>query len=131
MSLPEVTPRVEWKVKAATAGSYIGGVLALALLQIASDGAVTALVRSALPPSVALFVLPLLPTAITFATAWITRHTPRESGISDVVDDRIEALAETLGDNLRGELTEAIDARLPVDNEIARNTVRTPSPRQR
>jgi len=77
---------VEWKVKAATAASYVGGVVALFVLHLLSDDTFVTTYSSYLPVGVSTFVLPLLPAVITFGAAYITKHTPRSAGISPEVD---------------------------------------------
>ncbi|MFJ9427611.1 holin [Streptomyces sp. NPDC101249] len=65
---------VEKKVTAATAGTFLGSTGLLAVLEAARDN--TALVGW-MPSGLAPFVLALVPTAITFVSGWVTRHTPR------------------------------------------------------
>lgn len=101
MSAPVPAPSggVEWKVKAATAASYVFGVVALWLFQLLGDASFVDSYSSYLPPTLSAFVLPLVPALAAFGAGWITKHTPRSAGLGDNVDaviaERIEvALAE-------------------------------------
>ncbi len=72
--VPAGRPPVEWKVKAAAVGSYLGSVGVLAVLQaVNSDLSLL----DWLPDWAETIVIPLIPTAITAAAAWGARHTPR------------------------------------------------------
>jgi hypothetical protein len=95
------TPGVEWKVKAATVASYVGGVVALFVLQLLSDG----YLLDYMPTTVGTFVAPLIPAVVTFAAGWITKHTPRTSGLGVDIDallaDRVGYLADEVETRLR------------------------------
>jgi hypothetical protein len=67
---------VEKKVSAATAGTFLGSTALLAALEAARDNAELV---GWMPPSLAPFVLALVPTAITFVSGWAARHTPRST----------------------------------------------------
>ncbi|GGX01827.1 holin [Streptomyces chryseus] len=65
---------VETKVKAASIASYLGftGLLAI-LVTVQDDAGIVA----GLPDVIEPFVLSLIPAAITFASGWKAKHTPR------------------------------------------------------
>lgn len=65
---------VEKKVKAAAAGSYLGGVAVLEVLESVKDNP---LLLSSLPDWLEPFVLSLVITGVTFVSGWVARHTPR------------------------------------------------------
>jgi hypothetical protein len=64
---------VETKVKAAAVATYLGLLALLAVLNGVTDADLIA----GLPDVVEVFVAPLLPTAVTFVTSYLARHTPR------------------------------------------------------
>ncbi|MEV8552552.1 holin [Streptomyces glaucescens] len=66
--------RLEKKVSAATAGTYVASTALLAGLEAVQDNAELV---SWLPPALAPFVLALVPAAISFVSGWAARHTPR------------------------------------------------------
>ncbi|SDM46124.1 hypothetical protein SAMN04487981_101595 [Streptomyces sp. cf386] len=66
--------RVEKKVTAATAGTFVGSTALLGGLEAVRDNAELV---SWMHPGLAPFVLALVPTAITFVSGWVTKHTPR------------------------------------------------------
>lgn len=84
------TPAVEWKVKAATAASYIGGVVGLALLQLLTDGTYLYVV----PEPYTTLLAPLIPAIVTFVAGYLTAHTPRTSGLGVDVDAAVAARVE-------------------------------------
>lgn len=116
MSSPvPATAGVEWKVKAATAASYVGGVVALFLLSLLSDVTlVEAYATNYLPAGVATFVLPLIPAVVTFGAAYITKHTPRTAGLGTEVDTRILEVADRLEAVLESRVREHV-APAPTD----------------
>lgn len=67
--------RVERKVKAAAAATYLGSTGLLAALEAVQDSPG---VVSWLPDWVEPFVLAVVPTGVTFVSAYQARHTPRE-----------------------------------------------------
>lgn len=69
------TVGVERKVSAATFGAYIAGVLGLAVVDALNTN--QDLIIAGLPGPVAWFVAPLVPTAVTFLSGYLARHTPR------------------------------------------------------
>lgn len=76
MASPTVPPKVETKVWWATAGAYLAGVAALAVVN-----AVTAndneLLIAALPDALEAFILPSVPAVVSFIAGWAAKHTPR------------------------------------------------------
>lgn len=68
--------RVESKVWWATVGSYLAGVVALAVVN-AVTGDDNALLLAALPDAIEPFVLPVVPAVVSFIAGWAARHTPR------------------------------------------------------
>lgn len=68
--------KVEAKVWWATAGAYVAGVAALAVVN-AFTGDDNALLLASLPDAIEPFVLPVVPTVVAFVTGWLARHTPR------------------------------------------------------
>lgn len=68
------TTPVEKKVTAASAASYVASTGLLAALAAVQDN--DRLVEW-MPDAVAPFVLALVPTALTFVSGWVARHTPR------------------------------------------------------
>lgn len=73
MTSPYAPAPVEKKVTVATAGSYLGGVALLAVLNAIS----TIDLITALPPVAQVFIAPLIPTLVTFVGGYVARHTPR------------------------------------------------------
>lgn len=68
------TAPVEKKVTAAAAATYLGSTAVLGTLTAVQDHhELVGWMPGALSP----FVLALVPTAITFVSAWATKHTPR------------------------------------------------------
>ncbi|MET8401380.1 holin [Streptomyces sp900116325] len=65
---------VEKKVTAASVGAYLASTGLLAILAAVQGD--TRLVGF-LPDAAAPFVLALVPTAITFVSGWVTKHSPR------------------------------------------------------
>lgn len=80
---PANTRAVEPKVKAATVGSYLAGVLGLALVN-AFTGNDNELIVAVLPDWVEAFVLPIIPALVAFLASWNASHqwrvNPRASG---------------------------------------------------
>jgi hypothetical protein len=68
-----VAAPVEAKVKAAGIATYLGLAALLGVLNAATDINLV----SGLPDVIEVFVAPMIPTAITTVTAYMTRHTPR------------------------------------------------------
>lgn len=66
---------VEKKVTAATAGTFLGSTALLSVLEAARDNAELV---GWMPSGLAPFVLALVPTAITFVSGWVAKHTPRD-----------------------------------------------------
>jgi hypothetical protein len=68
--------KVETKVWWATAGAYVAGVAALAMVNAftADDNA---LLLAALPDALEAFILPSVPAVVSFITGWLGKHTPR------------------------------------------------------
>jgi hypothetical protein len=64
---------IETKVKAASLGSYLGGVLLMAILNAATNVNIIA----GLPDWLESLLAPVLTTAITFLSGWAAKHTPR------------------------------------------------------
>jgi hypothetical protein len=71
--LPEKPP-IETKVKAATAATYLGVAALLAVFGVISDNP---LLISGLPDWVEALIIPLVPTLITFLSAYNANHTYR------------------------------------------------------
>lgn len=90
VSTKPAVPAVEWKVKAATAASYVGGVIGLALLQLLTDG--TFLYY--LPEPYTTLLAPLVPALVTFVAGYLTAHTPRTSGLGADVDAAVAVRVE-------------------------------------
>ncbi len=68
------SPMLERKVKAAAAGSYLGSVALLAVLQaVNSDLSLI----DFLPDWAETILVPLVPAAITTVAGWAAKHTPR------------------------------------------------------
>lgn len=67
---------VEKKVTVATAGTYVASTGLLAALETVQDHAELV---GWMPSGLAPFVLALVPTAITFVSGWVAKHTPRET----------------------------------------------------
>jgi hypothetical protein len=65
---------VEKKVTAATAGTYVASTGLLAALEAVEDHAELV---GWMPAGLSPFVLALVPTAITFVSGWVAKHTPR------------------------------------------------------
>ncbi len=74
MSKVKVKAPIEAKVKAMTLASYLAGVALVAVIQAISD---TPSMIAFLPDWIETITLPLLPTALTAATGYKARHTPR------------------------------------------------------
>lgn len=70
------TAKIESKVWWATAGAYVAGVVALAIVN-AVTGDDNALLLAALPDAIEPFVLPIVPAVVSFITGWAAKHTPR------------------------------------------------------
>jgi hypothetical protein len=68
-----VAAPIEHKVKVSTAGAYIAGVVGLAVVSSLTPANVIPF----LPAWASALVAPLLPAAVTFASGWIAKHTPR------------------------------------------------------
>jgi 4-hydroxy-L-threonine phosphate dehydrogenase PdxA len=68
------TAPVEKKVTAAAAAAYVGSTALLGGLTAVQDHHELV---GWMPGGLTPFVLALVPTAITFVTAWMTRHIPR------------------------------------------------------
>lgn len=65
---------IEKKVTAASFAAFVASTALLAALTAVQDaGSLVDWMPTALAP----FVLALIPTAMTFAAGWVTRHTPR------------------------------------------------------
>lgn len=64
---------VEWKVKVASAATYLGFVALLAVLNAVAD----ANLITELPDVAEVFLAPVLPTLITFVSSYAAKHTPR------------------------------------------------------
>lgn len=65
---------VEKKVTAATAAAYVGSTAVLGALTAVQDHhELVGWMPGALTP----FVLALVPTTVTFVSAWMAKHTPR------------------------------------------------------
>ncbi|MET8818441.1 holin [Streptomyces rochei] len=67
---------VEKKVTAATAATFVGSTALLGALEAVRDNSELV---GWLPPGLAPFVLALAPTAITFVSGWVAKHSPRTS----------------------------------------------------
>lgn len=68
-------PIIETKVKASTAGSYIGALLLMALADgVQNEGS---LILGGLPDWLEPFIVALLPAVVTFATGYLAKHTHR------------------------------------------------------
>lgn len=67
------TGPVETKVKTATAGSYLGGLTLLAILNGVND---IELVKS-WPDWAEIIFGPIVPSLVTFIAGWLAKHTPR------------------------------------------------------
>jgi hypothetical protein len=65
---------VEKKVTAATAAAYVGSTGLLASLEAVQDHQELV---GWMPPTLAPFVLALVPACITFVSGWAAKHTPR------------------------------------------------------
>ncbi len=107
-------------MKVATIGSYLAGVVGLALVAALSDGSLLA----AIPAPYAVFLAPLVPAAVAFLTAYLTQHTPRSSGLGDAVDQAIAEKARVAVEEAASRVKVLVDetgqqARLEVD-EAAR-----------
>ena len=74
--LRQVSPKppVEWKVKMASAGTYLGSVAGLAVLQALN--ADLSLIDF-LPDWAETLIAPLVPTGIAWFAGYAARHTPR------------------------------------------------------
>ncbi|MFC6080897.1 hypothetical protein [Sphaerisporangium aureirubrum] len=74
-SAPAPTKKpVEWKVKAASLGTYLGTVAGLAVLQtLDADHSLIAF----LPDVIEAITLPLIPTGIAWLAGYKAKHTPR------------------------------------------------------
>jgi hypothetical protein len=68
--------KVESKVWWATAGAYLAGVVALAVVN-AVTAEDNALLLAALPDAIEPFILPVVPAVVAFIGGWAARHTPR------------------------------------------------------
>lgn len=66
--------KIETKVKASTAATYLGSTALLEVLTTVQDQPI---VLGALPGWVAPWLLALLPTAVTAVAGYRARHTPR------------------------------------------------------
>jgi hypothetical protein len=64
---------IETKVKAASLGSYLGGVALLAIL----NGVTTANLVAGMPDWLEVFLAPMVPTAVAFVSGFVAKHTPR------------------------------------------------------
>jgi hypothetical protein len=73
---PSTGTKVESKVWWATAGAYLAGVAALAIVN-AVTGDENALLIAALPDALEPFILPSVPAAVSFIAGWAAKHTPR------------------------------------------------------
>lgn len=69
---------VEKKVTAATAATFVGSTALLGALEAVQDNAELV---GWMPAALAPFVLALVPTAITFVSGWVAKHTPRHPGL--------------------------------------------------
>jgi hypothetical protein len=73
---PSTSAKVESKVWWGTAGTYLAGVAALAVVNaVTADD--NALLVAALPDALEAFVLPSVPAIASFVFAWLAKHTPR------------------------------------------------------
>lgn len=70
---PSTTAPVETKVKAASVGSYLGGLALMAILNGVSDANLIA----GFPDWLEAFIAPMVPTALAFVAGYVARHTPR------------------------------------------------------
>lgn len=68
--------KIETKVTAATVGTYLAGVVVLALVN-AFTGEENALLLASLPDAIEPFVLPVVPAVVSFIAGWAAKHTPR------------------------------------------------------
>lgn len=98
VSTKPAVPGVEWKVKAASAGSYLAGVVGMMLLEALSNGSLLA----AIPAPYSVLLAPLVPALVALGAGYVTAHTPRTSGLGADVDDTIkmrvsEAMTEVAG----------------------------------
>lgn len=78
--LPPDTNKVEPKVWWATIGSYIAGVVGLAVVNLVT-GNNNELLTRALPDWLEPFILPLVPAAVAFVSGFAARHQWR-SGVN-------------------------------------------------
>jgi len=67
------TAPIESKVTVASVATYLGLVALLAILNGVGD----ANLITALPDALEVFAAPLLPTAVTFVSGYMAKHTPR------------------------------------------------------
>lgn len=72
--------RVEDKVSAATAAAYLASTGLLGALAAVEDNA---RLLSWMPDAVSPFALAIVPTLLTFAAGWKTKHTPRDETPGD------------------------------------------------
>lgn len=72
-TVPAKSP-VERKVTFATIGAYLGGLALMAMVNaVSSDPGLV----GALPDTLEMFVVPVIPTVVAFLSGWVARHTPR------------------------------------------------------
>lgn len=120
-------PTVEWKVKAASVGAYLAGVVGMAILQAVADGSLLA----SLPEPYATLLAPLVPALVAFVSGYLTQHTPRSSGLGDDVDalvtrraqEAVQAgmadLAEKLRDVLGPRATEQLKVGVSLTGDVS------------
>lgn len=70
---------VETKVTASTIGAYVATFLLTALLNGVQNEDHALLLGNGMPEWLETFLLPLLPSALTFALGWLAPHTHRPS----------------------------------------------------
>lgn len=64
---------VEPKVKYGSIAMYVAGVVLMAIIAVFTEND-NALLLDVLPDAVEVFVVPLIPTLVGFATAWASQH---------------------------------------------------------
>lgn len=77
---PAPSKKVDRKVKLATFASYLAGVALLAIV-----GGIQGhldVITSAFPAWIDVIITPIIPTAITFITGYVTSHTPQDLNLA-------------------------------------------------
>lgn len=76
MASPVTTSKVESKVWWATAGTYLGGVAVMAIVNAVTSND-NELLLAAMPDALEQFVMPSVPAVVSFIAGWVAKHTPR------------------------------------------------------